>query len=450
MSDSLEALCRRHVPVGNETVRLRYGRVVKGLSPAKILDAVRFMNGSAYAVFDAAGHGFIAVGSLEAGHAERMADLAPTRPTRIDAGRATGPTLLFGGAFASEPNAQLQPPWSGWHKAEWRVPETVFTFCSGSSEQIVTGSVNLTADTDVVVASGQLRTRSTRLPVPPHWRGVVQRPTAVEDEGRSQWCRRVGRLRTLCAGGTLEKVVTARAVRHDAPAGTEFWLGATFDSLRRRHPQSKIFAVVECGHAFVGATPEILARQIGSRLETHALAGTAPRGFDARSDTALGLALLQSDKDRREHQIVVDSLRASLGSLGSDVQCGPTALRRLTRIQHLETPLTAQVDPDTFLDAVDRLHPTPALGGSPRRHALTWLAENEPLERGWFGGPIGWQEGDEAECLVAIRSALLHGEHAWTFAGAGIVSASNPDAEWDETTLKLQTAGESLRLGRRG
>jgi len=271
----------------------------------------------------------------------------------------------------------------------------------------------------------------------------------VEDEDRIRWRQRIGALREVCARGALDKVVTARAVRHDAPAGTQFWLGATFDSLLRTNPGDTVFAVVSRGQAFVGATPELLARQRGVVLETHALAGTAPRGFDARSDTALGQALLASAKDRREHQIVVDALRSSLCALGSDVRCGATGLRRLTGLQHLETPLTARVPPDGFLRAVDRLHPTPALGGAPRTQALAWLAEHEPLDRGWFGGPLGWQEGDHAECLVAIRSALLHDDHAWTFAGAGIVAASSPDAEWDETTLKLKTAGDALRLGRR-
>ena len=448
LPESLESVCLHHVPVGSDRVLLRYGRSMAGLSPARILDAVRAQNGSAYAVLDPQGRGFVAVGRLAGGCGETIADLTPEVLDFVDVGQATGPSLLFGGAFASHSSSTSSGPWKSWPKAEWWIPTTVLSFCSETDEQIVTASVELAAGTDCAAAAALLTSR-LELPTPDSGMvGVAQRPRTVDDESRSEWCRRVSTLRTLCSNGDLEKVVTARAVRHDAPAGTRFWLGATFDSLRRSHPQGWIFAVVARGQAFVGATPERLVRQEASTIHTHALAGTAPRGFDARSDTALGQALLASSKDRREHQIVVDALREALATLGDDVRCGSTHLRRLTGLQHLETTLTAQVPPASFLTAVDRLHPTPALGGAPREAALAWLAAHEPLERGWFGGPIGWQEGDVAECLVAIRSALIHRDQAWTFAGAGIVSASDPEAEWDETTLKLQTAGDALRLGR--
>jgi isochorismate synthase EntC len=87
------------------------------------------------------------------------------------------------------------------------------------------------------------------------------------------------------------------------------------------------------------------------------------------------------------------------------------------------------------------------VGGWPGEAALRWLAENEPLDRGWYAGPVGWMTaaGDGA-FAVAIRSVLVEDTVARAFVGAGIVSASDPDGEWRETELKLRTVREALRL----
>lgn len=206
-------------------------------------------------------------------------------------------------------------------------------------------------------------------------------------------------------------------------------------------------------YSWLGATPERLVRVRGHRLWTMALAGTAPRGRDASEDRALGAALLASDKDRREHAAVVDAIRATLAADPDlDVVAAPAPrLRRLATLQHLETPITARSR--TRLDVLDiarRLHPTPALAGSPREAALDLIAELEPDGRGWYGGAVGWIDGTgDGDLAVGIRGILLHDRQATAYAGAGLVAGSNVAAEAREIELKLAAALAPLSAFRR-
>jgi len=122
------------------------------------------------------------------------------------------------------------------------------------------------------------------------------------------------------------------------------------------------------------------------------------------------------------------------------------SLRRLPGIQHLETPIRAALRPGVgILDAVAALHPTPALGGRPRTAALQFIATHEPHPRGWYASPIGMlRPNGEGTMVAAIRSALLSGENAWLYAGAGIVRGSVPEEEWEETGLKFAAVERAL------
>jgi salicylate biosynthesis isochorismate synthase len=118
-------------------------------------------------------------------------------------------------------------------------------------------------------------------------------------------------------------------------------------------------------------------------------------------------------------------------------------------VQHLRTAIQGRLSDDTSIfDLVDRLHPTPAVGGLPRESALAWLDDNERLDRGWYAGPIGWIGGDgNGEFVVAIRSVLMAEGHASAFAGCGLVASSNPADEWEESQVKLQTVRQGLAAG---
>ena len=107
---------------------------------------------------------------------------------------------------------------------------------------------------------------------------------------------------------------------------------------------------------------------------------------------------------------------------------------------HLHTPFEARLrQPRHVLELAARLHPTPAVGGTPTGIAREWIRTHEPTPRGWYAAPVGWfdLEGN-GELAVALRSGVIAGNRAHLWAGAGIVAGSDPDRELAETDVKLR------------
>ena len=271
----------------------------------------------------------------------------------------------------------------------------------------------------------------------------------VDRPGRAGWTAAVRRALGAFAAGRLEKVVLARRadLTFDAPVDA-------VALLRRLAP-----AAPRCFHllldpggasaAFVSATPERLFHvdtdAAGVRhLTTEAVAGTRPRAADDTADDALLGELLASDKDRREHAFVRDAIAERLAPLATEMRVDAQAgAMTLARGRHLRTGIAATLAPaSTVLDVLRALHPTPAVGGTPREAARRAIAASEPFDRGLYAGAVGWigrdAEGREAaEFAVGIRSALVRGCAVSLFSGAGIVAGSDPEAEWAEIEQKL-------------
>ena len=265
---------------------------------------------------------------------------------------------------------------------------------------------------------------------------------------RREWEALVEDAAHACRNGALEKVVLARAVRVRA-LGEPFDPAVALERLRDVYPNAYVFAVARGPRCFLGATPERLVRLRRGTVDATCLAGSAPRGETPQEDARLGSALLASAKDRAEHAVVVRSVRAALEGVCSEVHSpDEPRLLRLRNVQHLYTPIDGRVSrPTCVLDLVQRLHPTPAVGGYPREGALRFIREREGLDRGWYAGPVGWldRRGD-GEFAVALRSALLHGTEATLFAGCGIMAQSCASDEYAETCLKLRPMLNALGM----
>lgn len=206
------------------------------------------------------------------------------------------------------------------------------------------------------------------------------------------------------------------------------------------------------GHAFIGATPELLARVNGRFLNTMGLAGTVARGQTDAEAEAYAQELLSSAKDQHEHALVVESLRRRLAPMATSLTmpAEPDVLR-LSTIQHLYTPISAVLKSESgILPMIKQLHPTPALGGSPRDLAMQFIKDFEPVPRGWYAAPIGTINFRlDGAFGVAIRSAAVQDRRAWLYAGAGIVPTSDPLLEWEETELKFSPIMNALRIDNR-
>jgi len=258
-----------------------------------------------------------------------------------------------------------------------------------------------------------------------------------------EWWRGAVRAALAAIGaGRLDKVVLAReaVVEADRP----FPRGELLRRLRGR-PGGSTYLYASGG--FVGASPELLVRRQGRVAVSRPMAGTVPRG-DSASAEADGLARLTgSPKEAVEHRLVVDAVAEGLAKVADRVEVGRPEVVRLSTVAHLATEITADLTGPlpSALELAALLHPTPAVGGSPRDAALAAIATLEPFDRGCYAGPVGWvdQVGD-GEWAVAIRCATLAGRRAHLIAGAGVVPGSDPDAEWAETEHKLRAMLEVL------
>jgi isochorismate synthase len=245
--------------------------------------------------------------------------------------------------------------------------------------------------------------------------------------------------------GTLEKVVLARRV----PWAGEGRLPTPTSVLRAlltAQPTAYVFGVGHGGQSFVGASPELLLRVRADdgvrQLETEALAGTAPRSEAPQE-------LLESAKDRHEHAVVVDAIRAAISP-----HCEPGSVHvpatpevvTLPNLHHLRTPISGRLRPGVSPRAVlAALHPTPAVCGTPRADAQAWLSANEGFPRVLYAGPVGFDTPEHSLWVVGLRCAHLTDTAATLYAGVGLVSESKPVSELAETGLKLSVMRSALR-----
>ena len=229
----------------------------------------------------------------------------------------------------------------------------------------------------------------------------------------------------LIEAGAADKIVLAREVAVSANA--PFDVRAVLEILRTTQPGCIVYADT----GFVGASPELLVRRCGDAVFARPLAGT---GLDASE-------LVRSEKDAREHQLVVDAVHATLLTVCTDVKVSGPAPLVLADMTHLATTLTGRLD-DPDVSAVDlalALHPTPAVAGTPRPAALAAIRRLEPTPRDRYAGPCGWVDAHgDGEFVVALRGAEIDGARARLHAGAGIVAGSRAAAEWAETQAKLE------------
>ena len=256
-----------------------------------------------------------------------------------------------------------------------------------------------------------------------------------------QWERAVATAVARIRAGGLRKVVLARDLHASAPAPIDVTL--LLRRLAARYPDCYTFA---CG-GLAGATPELLIKREGRAVSSLVLAGTAPRSADPREDAALGTALLASAKDTEEHGYAAADVRESLAPLCTDLYAAPRpALLRLANVHHLATAVrgtlavqAADGSVPSALALAAALHPTPAVGGTPTEAALELIRELEGMDRGRYGGPVGWVDtAGNGEWGIALRCAELDGARARLFAGCGIVADSDPEAEFAETQSKFR------------
>lgn len=367
---------------------------------------------------------------------------------RIIASDADNVRFFFGFSFSDSVSPM---PWQKWPSAMMTLPQFIFQFEDK-------GLTTVTVITPVFAASvvddvcedtltelqAVLADSGMHSQRPIHVGNVATRRTDLGENTsfstpKSSFKNMVSQTAKDIRDGHFAKAVMARQ-EYLTSVNVDDVFGALF-SIRQSYPYSTGFAVLHQDEVFLGASPEVLAKVQTGEVLVDCLAGTTRRGDDDREDALATQLLLQSTKDQSEHEVVVQDIERMTADLATNVVRDlDREILRLPNVSHLYSRVRGQLKEGvTLFDAAKVLHPTPAIAGYPRDIAMEVITDREPFHRGWYAGGIGviTPQGD-GEISVALRSALATSQGAFLYAGAGIMGDSDPEAEWNETELKLR------------
>lgn len=323
--------------------------------------------------------------------------------------------------------------------AQLVVPRYVVTQIKGGAAWLT--SVVGSAPWDALLADAPLPIQEAQ-----SLRSLTYQPTPEE------YAHNVARAVEILRRKEIDKVVLARAVLGSVPEPLD--AAAIAARLRQREPICTIYSLPTTrGRRFVGASPELLARREGATVQCHPLAGTIALPPNMAPDD-YQTWLLGSTKNLHEHGVLVDDLVQHLSSEYDDISVDAApSIVTLRTVAHLGTWVTAErhdraTAPDA-LDVLRLLHPTAAVGGIPRATACELIARLEGHDRGHYAGPLGWIDSNgDGEWWIGLRGVMIDGTEFEAWAGAGIVSESDPIAEREETRDKLTSFLSSVLVER--
>jgi menaquinone-specific isochorismate synthase len=450
-----------------DTAAIAQARVLAVTAPAAGADPIRFLRraGRGPRGFWARSDGWIvhsgalATVTAEGTHPEGSFTEIETNASDLFAsgsvlgvGAAAG--VRFFGGFAFRPEYATEELWAGFPPALFHVPALELESVSGA-DPVLTVRILVDPERDGAQSTlTRLLTHAERLSreladpatdVSADSRGPVASPTRpisftrTESE-RAGWDAAVREALAAIDEGRVSKVVLARTL--DVITESRLDPIEVAHQLWAENVGSHVFYFdPEDGCVLLGAAPETVTTLSGGQFRATAVAGTVARGETEREQKRLADQLLASDKEGVEQRIALEDMVARLGPLAEEIRTQPEPhVLTLARLQHLETEIRARLPEGTSaLKVLEALHPTPAVCGLPRDAALALLDEEEPFERGWYAGPVGWFDLDGSGVFVpALRCAVVRDLRWRLFAGAGIVKGSDPGLEWDETNIKFE------------
>jgi isochorismate synthase len=338
-----------------------------------------------------------------------------------------GPVAV--GGFAYRPDRDPGEPWSGFPALLLRVPALAVTRVRGR-----TYATAASTDAEALLELGEAAN------VPGLRAPAARRLEVTAVRNPLAWTAAVEIAATRLRAGDAAKVVLAREVLARGDGVVSAALVAR--SLRAAYPSCFTYLITGAdGTAFAGASPELLVRRSADRAFSQPMAGSVARGATDAEDERLARQLEDSAKDAVEHRLVSEFVVDALRPFARSVAARAPEVVRFTNIQHLATSVTAELihPPADALQLAAALHPTPAVGGWPRDAANAMIDELEGMERGWYAGAVGWIDGrGDGEFAVALRCGLLWEDGARLYAGVGVMPASDPARELEETELKFK------------
>lgn len=290
--------------------------------------------------------------------------------------------------------------------------------------------------------------------------GEIVLPEVVEETSTSatdsDWSQTefenaVVSVKEMITAGECYQVVLSRQIRRQTTASAV----AIYRALRSINPSPYMFLLNVGGKTIIGASPEMLVRSAGKRLEYRPIAGTRPRGNTATEDEQLAEEMCLDPKELAEHMMLVDLGRNDLGRVakfGSVSVDKLIQVEKYSHVQHLVSELSAELaDGRDRFDALAACFPAGTVSGAPKVRAIQIIRELEPVDRGVYAGAVGYFDyAGNMDTCIAIRTIVLENGVATLQTGAGIVADSVPESEYKETVNKAAAMLKAIDIAEAG
>ncbi len=350
------------------------------------------------------------------------------------------PLFLGGMKFSPEGYSQ-NGIWSNYADSDWFIPKNLLVRRDGNYYFIFNGIYQTGSESSIteefeknkLILNALISNKSISE------NEFVEFSNLHDENERSEWINKVNAALKEISIGDYSKIVLSRRVELSLSGQSNLF--GKLKILAEDYPKCYIFAYRKDDSIFFGASPEKLAKIKNGWVEADALAGSTQRGKSEDEDKRLADELLLSKKNLSEQNAVVDFITNSFSGFSDEIVYEEKPIiRKLSNIQHLWTPIKAKLkEGHTIFSILKEIHPTPAICGVPWSGALDFIKSTEGYQRGLYAGIVGWFNFDEeGEFAVSIRSGLLKENKLYAFAGCGIVEGSDPQAEFEETELKLK------------
>lgn len=351
---------------------------------------------------------------------------------------ASGTGVVALGGFSFDPLKPQTKLWENFPSSHFSIPGYVLTHIDGNYYLTINRYIRLEEAYSTILKELQDNRKALVEGTDKPTDSYILRVQNKKEIAPEQWKETIKEATNIMRKTAIDKIVLAREVRLHFNRAAK--IPDILKNLVDTQPNSYVFAYEMGEDCFLGATPERLVKVKDDEVLSTCLAGTAPRGKSIEDDEQIAKNLFEDPKNREEHDYVVQMIRSTMEAYCTDVAVPEEpVVHQYKTLQHLYTPVRAKLKGGhQIFSIISGLHPTPALGGTPRKDALAFIRNNELLDRGWYGAPIGWMDSNHhGEFAVALRSALIQQDEASLFAGCGIVEDSIPESEYEETNIKL-------------
>lgn len=277
--------------------------------------------------------------------------------------------------------------------------------------------------------------------VPFHPDGMIVK----QSDTKEQYCRKVEKIKEYIVEGHVFQTVLSQ--RWTVETGQEGF--PLYKELREINPSPYMYYFEFGDFQIIGSSPEMIAKHKDNIVTTCPIAGTRPRGKDAREDAALEASLLADPKEKAEHVMLVDLARNDMGRIaefGSVKVKNFMHIQHYSHVMHLVSYVEGRKKPEYQpIDLIYSFLPAGTLSGAPKVRAMEIIDELEEVRRGLYGGAIGYIDFHGAmDFCITIRTMIKKGNKVYLQAGAGIVADSDPESEYQECCNKVRALAKVL------